>query len=305
VSQARIVRTVILLRRHVTSNLSCAVRFGGGGVRRICGAVARVSIIVFLAFCALADDASNSRLSDDIALTKATVSLLVARDFSAVRDRFDPSVNITDDTLRQMSDVFGASEPTSIEMISSHETHNLQTGDGTSRTLLEYELADKWVVVDAVVKTEAASKQLLRLFLTVNALPLRELNAFHLFGKGPGQYLFLAVWMAAIVLTGWAILIAFRRHTGWRRWGLIALMPLGLGPPVAMNWVTAQVFILGAISNSAGFTVPIFAIRYPMAMFDYTETGAPFLYISVPLIAIGYLWRMGAFELALPPAKTD
>jgi hypothetical protein len=59
-------------------------------------------------------------------------------------------------------------------------------------------------------------------------------------------------------------------------------------------------FILGAISNSAGFTVPIFAVRYPMAMFDYTETGAPFLYVSVPLIAIVYLWRMGAFELGLP-----
>jgi hypothetical protein len=44
------------------------------------------------------------------------------------------------------------------------------------------------VVVDTVIKTEAASKRFTRLYLTVNAVPLRELNAFHLFGKGPVQY---------------------------------------------------------------------------------------------------------------------
>ena len=81
-----------------------------------------------------------------------------------------------------------------------------------------------------MAKTEAASKRLPRLFLTANGLPLRELNAFHLFGKGPVQYLFLAGWIAAIVLTARAILIAFRRHAGWRRWVLIAAMPTGLTP---------------------------------------------------------------------------
>jgi hypothetical protein len=68
-------------------------------------------------------------------------------------------------------------------------------------------------------------------------------------------------------------------------------MPLGLTPTVAMNWNTEQVFILEALSNPAGYTIPIFAVRYPMALFGNTETGAPFLYLSVPLIAVAYLMR--------------
>jgi hypothetical protein len=265
----------------------------GRRMRRICGTIAPASVMVFWAVAALAADAPNSRLSDDIALTKATVSLLAAKDTAAVRDRFDPAVGqLSDNTLREMSDLIGASEPNSIETIWSTEMHNFQTGDGNSRIVLEYGFHGKWVVVDAGIKTEGASKRFHRFFLTANALPLSELNAFHLFGKGPVQYLFLAAWIAAIVFTAWAIITAFRRHTGWRRWALIALMPLGLTPTVAVNWNTAQVWVLEAISNSAGKFIPIFAGRYPMALFAYTETRVPYLYVSAPLIALGYLiWQ--------------
>jgi hypothetical protein len=278
--------------RRLAAVLAAALA-GYGRMRRTCGTIVLASIMVFLAVAALADDAPNSRLSDDVALTKATVSLLAAGDFAAVRDRLDPTIaQISDDTPHQMSDLFGASEPTSIETIRSTERHNLQTGDGNSRILLEYGLTGKWVVVDVVVKTEAASKRFPRLFLTANALPLRELNAFHLFGKGPLQYLFLAGWIAAIVFTAWAIIIAFKRHTGWRKWALIALMPLGLTPTVAVNWNTAQVWVLEAISNAAGQVIPIFAARYPIALFGYTETHVPYLSVSAPLIALGYLiWQ--------------
>jgi hypothetical protein len=277
------------------SNLFCALRSYGRRIRRLCGTIAPASIMVVLAVAALADEAPDTRLSDDIALTKATVSSLVARDFAAVRNRLDPTIGqVSDDTLHQMSDLFGASAPTSIETISATETHELRTGDGNSRILLEYGLAGKWVVVDAVVKTTAATKRFPRLFFTANVLPLRELNVFHLFGKGPVQYLFLVGWIAAIGFTGWAITIAFRRHTGWRRWALIALMPLGLTPTVAVNWNTAQVWVLEAVTNSVGSFIPIFSLRYPMALFAYTETRAPFLYVSAPLIALGYLiWQRG------------
>jgi hypothetical protein len=269
-------------------------------MRRLCGTIAFASIaiastIVFFAVTALAAEAPNSRLSDGTALTKATISLLAAKDNAAFRDRLDPAMGqVSDDKLRQMSDLIGANEPISIETIWSTETHDLQTGDGNSRILLEYGLTGKWVVVDAVVKTKDASKRFTRLFLTVNALPLRELNAFHLFGKGPVQYLFLAGWIAVIVLTAWAIIIAFRRHTGWRRWALIAAMPLGLTPTVAVNWNTAQVWVLEAVNNPAGQVIPFFAVRYPMALFGRTETLVPYLYVSAPLIALGYLiwqWR--------------
>jgi hypothetical protein len=280
--------------RRLAAVVAAAVA-GCGRMRRIFGTIAPASILVSFAVAALAADVPNSRLSDDVALTKATVSLLAARNTAAVRDRLDPVMGqVSDDTLRQMSDLIGASEPTSIETIWSTEAHNLQTGDGISRIVLEYRLADKWVVVDAVVKTGAASKRFYRLFLTPNTLPLRELNAFHLFGKGPVQYLFLAGWIAVIVFTAWAIAIAFRRHTGWRRWALIALMPLGLTPTLAVNWNTAQVWVLEAVSNPAGHFVPIFAFRYPMALFGQTEILVPYLYVSAPLIAFGYLiwqWR--------------
>jgi hypothetical protein len=38
--------------------------------------------------------------------------------------------------------------------------------------------------------------------------------------------------------------------------------------------------------------IPVVAFRYPMALFSRTEVLAPFLYISAPLIALGYLiWQ--------------
>ena len=201
---------------------------------------------------------------------------------------------VSDDTLRQMSDMTGASEPSSIETISLAGAHNIQTGDGSSRIVLEYGLTGKWLVVDAVVKTQAGSKRFSRLFLTSNRLPLRALNAFHLFGKGTVQYLFLAGWIATIVFTVWAIVVAFKRHKGLRRGVLIALMPLGLTPTVALNWNTAQMWVLEALNNAAGQVIPVFAVRYPMALFGRTETLVPYLSVSAPLIALGYLiwqWR--------------
>jgi hypothetical protein len=265
---------------------------------RICpagGLIVSVSTMLFWALATTAADAPNSRLADDIALTKSTISLLAAKDFAAVRDRLDLTMGqASDETLQKMSDVIGTSEPSSVETVWSTEDHNLETGDGSSRIMLEYGLTGKWVVVDAVVKTEAAAKRFTRLYFNINAQPLSELNAFHFFGKGPVQYLFLAGWIAVIGLTGLAMIVAFRRHTGWRRWTLVLLMPLGLTPTLSMNWNTATVWVLEAASNSAGYVIPFFALRYPMALLGYTEIGATYFYVSAPLIAFGYLiwhWR--------------
>jgi hypothetical protein len=251
------------------------------------------STILMLLFCivpAMASAAPDGPLSDDVALTKATISSLAAKDFTAVRDRLDADIGqATDDRLGRMSDLIGGSEPVSIETISATGTRNLQTRDGNSRILLEYGLAGKWVVVDAVINTQAASKRFTRLYITTNNLPLRDLNAFHLFGSGPVQYLFLAGWLAVIALTALAMAIAFGRHTGWRRWALILSMPLGLTPTVAVNWNTAQIWVMEAISNSAGQVIPVFALRYPMALFGHNEIRVTYLYVSLPLIAFGYL----------------
>ena len=275
-------------------------------VRRICAIVTPVWVMLLWTVAAFAADAPDARLSEDIALTKATISSLAAKDLKAVRERLDPAIGqITDETLRRMSDTIGASAPVSIETIWATETHNVESGNGTSRMVLEYGWTGKWVVVDAVVKTEPTSKRLSRLYFTANTLPLRELNAFHLFGKGMAQYLFLAGWIAVIAITALAIVVAFRRHRGWRRWALIILMPLGLTPTVAVNWNTGHIWMLEAISNSAGQTIPILAFRYPMALYGFTELRVPYLYISGPLIALGYLiWQLRQSHKRQPLASS-
>ena len=263
-------------------------------LRTICGILASITMMAAVAIPALAADTpEGSRLADDIALTKVTVAALVAKDFAAVRDRLDPAMGeVSDDQLRKMADLIGTGEPASIETIWSTERHSLDTGNGSSRILLEYALAGKWLVVDAAVKTDAGQKRLRRLFFTSNTLPLSELNAFHLFGKGAVQYLFLIGWLATIGLTGWAMIVAYRRQAGWRKWALIAAMPLGLTPTVAVNWNTAQIWVIGTASNSAGEVIPVVGMRYPMSLFAFTELGATYFYISAPLIALGYLiWR--------------
>jgi hypothetical protein len=81
-------------------------------------------------------------------------------------------------------------------------------------------------------------------------------------------------------------------------------MPLGLTPTVAVNWNTAQVWVLEALNNPAGHVIPIFALRYPMALFSYTETRVPYFYVSAPLIALGYLiWHRGWSQRLQPLAS--
>jgi len=253
------------------------------------------ALISFLFSCvtpALAENPSDARLVADVTVAKSIISLLQSRDFTAIRAQFHPVVGpVTDVLLARMADVI-AGEPTSIETISSSGRYNVETGNGNSRTILEYEIGPHWIVADAVVNTENNVKLVSGLHFAVNDKPLRELNAFHLGGKGFAQYAFLACWMGIIGLTGYAMITAFRRQSGWRRWLLIVAMPLGLTPTVAMNWNTAQSWILEAVTVPAGSSFPIFAIRFPMALFGNTETGTPYLYISAPLIAVGYLiWR--------------
>jgi len=56
-----------------------------------------------------------------------------------------------------MSDLVSPGEPVSIETIWAAEIHDPQTGNGNSHILLEYGFTGKWVVVDAVIKTETSS----------------------------------------------------------------------------------------------------------------------------------------------------
>lgn len=75
-------------------------------------------MMLLWAIAARADDAPNGRLADDLALTKATIALLAARDVAAVRDRLDPSMGqISDETLRRMAGAIGVTEPASVATI--------------------------------------------------------------------------------------------------------------------------------------------------------------------------------------------
>ena len=63
-------------------------------------------MLLFWAVPAMALDAESARISDDVALTKATISPLAGKDLTAFRERRDPRIGqASDDKLRQMSDL--------------------------------------------------------------------------------------------------------------------------------------------------------------------------------------------------------
>jgi hypothetical protein len=147
---------------------------------------------------AFAADPTDARLMADVAVAKATITLLQSRDFTAVRDRFQPALGpLPDDVLAGMADVI-AGEAKSVETISSKGTFNPATGNGESQTILEYQIGLRWVVADVVVKTENNIKRVSGLYFSTNSQPLRELSVFHLSGKGFAQYAFLAGWIGII-----------------------------------------------------------------------------------------------------------
>jgi len=259
-------------------------------------AAALVSFIFGYVAPAFAADPTDARLMADVAVAKATITLLQSRDFTAARDRFHPAIGpLPDDVLARMGDVV-AGETKSVETISSKGRFDLGPRNSESQTILEYQIGARWVVADVVIKTENDIKRISGLYFSVNSQPLRELNLFQLSGKRFAQYAFLAGWIGVIGLTGCAMVLAFRRHSGWRRWALMIAMPLGLGPAVAVNWSNGAFWMFGGtVTKGAATFVPILSGRFPMAwfgMFGGAEMGAPYLYMSAPLVAIGYLiWR--------------
>jgi hypothetical protein len=240
-----------------------------------------------------AADNVDSRLMLDVVMAKETIAILKSRDFTAIRERSYPAIaSLSDDVLSRFADTI-AGEAKSVETVSSKGTFDPASGNSESQTVLEYQIGSHWVVADVVVKTENSTKRISGLYFSVNSQPLRELGTFRISGKGYAQYAFLAGWIGVIGLTGCAILLAFRRHSGWRRWALVIAMPIGFGPTVAMNWNNGAFWIWGgSVTNSAVSFYPILGATFPMAWFGMlggTEFGVPVLSTSVPLIAIGYL----------------
>jgi hypothetical protein len=284
----------------VNTNYSVGQRTGYRWLlqRRVRTSLAAALMSVLFAYVApaFAADPTDARLIADVAVAKATITLLQSRDFTALRKRLDPAIGpLSDNALARIADPV-AGEAKSIETISSKGSFDPAARNGESQIILEYQIDPHWVVANVVVKTENNIKRVSGLYFSVNDQPLRELGVFRLSGKGFVQYAFLAGWIGIIGLTGCAVVLAFRRHSGWRRWALIIAMPVGLGPAVAMNWNNAAFWTFGGtVTKGAAAFYPILSARIPMAwfgMFGGAEFNAPYLYMSAPLIAIGYLiWR--------------
>jgi hypothetical protein len=259
-------------------------------------AAALISFVFAYVAPAFAADPTDPRLIADVAVAKATITLLQSRDYNAARRQFHANVGpLPDDVLARMADVV-AGEAKSVETISSKGRFDLGPGNSESQTILEYQMGARWVVADVVVKTENNTKRISGLYFSVNGQPLRDLSIFRLSDRGFAEYAFLAAWVGIVSLTGSAMVLAFRRHSGWRRWALTIAMPIGLGPAVAMNLGNGAFWSFGGIvTKGAASFYPILSARLPMAWFGIfggAEFRAPYLYMSAPLIAIGYLiWR--------------
>jgi hypothetical protein len=257
-------------------------------------AAALASLVFAYITPAFAADPTDARLVADITMAKATIALLQSRDFIGVRERFHPAIGpLSDDVLGRMSGVV-AGETQSIETVSSKGNFNPVAGNRESQTILEYHIGSRWVLANVVIKTENNIQRISGLFFSVNNQPLKDSSI--LSGKGFVQYAFLAGWSGIVGLTGYAMILAFRRHFGWRRWVLTSAMPVGFGPAVAINWSNAAFWTFGG-SETRGATTffPIISGRFPMGwfgMFGGADFHTLYFYMSVPLIAIGYLaWR--------------
>src|SRR5690242_19926231 len=94
-----------------------------------------VALMLFtLAYIALAfaEDPTDARLIADVAVAKATITLLQSRDFTAARKQFHPSTgSLPDDALARMADIV-AGEVKSVETISSKGRFDLGPGNSES-----------------------------------------------------------------------------------------------------------------------------------------------------------------------------
>lgn len=175
----------------------------------------------------------------DQAAAKNYIDHLRAHDFDAIEKAADDSIKGADlhDTLVKMADLVPTGDPTSVKLVGAQR---LETPDATTvNTTFEYNFDGTWRLINVALKTRGNMKTVVGFHVNAETQPLELQNRFIFEGRSPAAYIVLAMAVAAVLLSLYALVVCAKTSMPRRKWLWILFIIVGVGK-FSVNWTTGR-----------------------------------------------------------------
>lgn len=224
-----------------------------------------IRILVVLVFlfsvlgCSQANMLEKFSSSEDQAIAKNYIDLLVSQSFNDIEAAADQSIDKKKlhSALSEMAALIPAGTPISVKVVGAH----IKEIDDVKiiNTTFEYEFPGKWLLINVAIKYENNLSAIVGFNVMPQTASLEEQSRFELLGKTAGQYFVLLAAAVASLFTLYALILCVRTKMSGRKWPWILFIIFGVGQ-VAVNWSTAQLNFspLSIQLFSAGAFAPLY-----------------------------------------------
>ena len=173
----------------------------------------------------------------DQAIAKEQILLLRQHKFDVLESRFDPGLKdaALADTLRKMSEMVPAGEPSSVKLVGAQAA---VAGNLSELNLtFEYAYTGQWLLINVATRTKGSTFTIIGFNVVPQISSLAEQNSFRIAGKSVLHYIILALGSLAFVVTIYALILCIKTKLKGRKWPWIAFIALGFGT-FSINWTT-------------------------------------------------------------------
>jgi hypothetical protein len=168
------------------------------------------------------------------------IAQLRKRDFVDIEKAMDPSIaaQLSGGTLEKMAALIPPGQPTSVKLVGANKFYSAQAGT-TLNLSYEFQFADKFMLINVARKMKDGAETIVGFRVQPLAASLEAMNHFSLANKSAIQYGVLAVAVAAVIFTLYALILCIRTKIERRKWLWILFILFGFGK-VMVNWTTGK-----------------------------------------------------------------
>jgi hypothetical protein len=200
-------------------------------------------------------------------------------DWAAVLKDMDPGLRTgqIQQTIERIAGFFPAGTPLDVHVVSSAQqegARGIQTG-----ITFQYHYPDRWLLANVVMTRTGDGFMVTGINVLPMSHPLDEANRFTFAGKGPGNYVVLALAVLLVLFVLATLVVCARTRIARHKWLWLLFIALGFGR-VSFDWVDGQVAFspVAVVPLAAGYS-------------HQSRYTPPFLQFGLPLGAIVFWVR--------------
>jgi hypothetical protein len=224
----------------------------------------------------------------DEAIATNYIALLREGRFELIQKDIDPSFKdtFTSDLLSRMAAVIPKQDPLSVKVVSARifqESDRYEVNFG-----FEYQFPTNWIVINVATLKKGGMTTLIGFHVYRCSDSLENFNKFRLEGKGPTQYVVLALAIAIPIFIIYSLVTCIRTKLTGRKWLWIIFILVGLGR-LGVDWTTGHwsispfyFLLFGASAFASPYSawtvsvaVPVGAILFWIRRNELSVTVAP------------------------------